>query len=198
MSKKFFQPVRMESQFVDSKLHGVIFQSAGANAAVDDGAFVVLGDFVNEPVYSWAFTKAAGAATNVLDFNTRNATAPTAVTGIKEACVIDLAEVPTATNGDLVYRIGVRTIGLTNAAGNVSRARKLVVDDVFKIGSENASAELTVGEYATFTANSTVLTPSDDAAEVLAGLYFKVINKETISQGVNANVTAYTLLVMSK
>lgn len=196
---KFFQPVRMESQFVDSKLHGVIFQASSANAAVDDGALVVLGDFINEPVYTAAYTRAnGGTATNVIDINTRYATAPTAASGNKELCIIDLAEVPTATNGDLVYRIGVRTIGLTNAAGRVSRARKLVVDDVFKIEEDNCSGALTVGQYAVPTANSTIFTASADGTEVTAGIYFKVVNKETLSQGVNGNVTAYTLLVMSK
>ena len=198
MPTKFFQPVRMESQFVDSKLHGVIYQASSANAAVDDGALVVLGGFVNEPVYSSAFTRANGSTLNVLDFNTRYATAPTAASGNENLCVIDLAEVPTATNGDLVYRIGVRTIGRTNAAGNVSRARKLVVDDVFKISEDNCSGALTVGQYAVPTANSTIFTASADGTEVTAGIYFQVINKETISQGVTGNVTAYTLLVMHK
>lgn len=198
MPTKFFQPVRMESQFVDSKLHGVIYQASSANAAVNDGALVVLGGFVNEPVYSSAFTRANGSTLNVLDFNTRYATAPTAASGNENLCVIDLAEVPTATNGDLVYRIGVRTIGLTNAAGNVSRARKLVVDDVFKISEDNCSGALTVGQYAVPTANDTIFTASADGTEVTAGIYFQVINKETISQGVTGNVTAYTLLVLHK
>lgn len=61
-NKNFFQPVRMESQFVDTKLQTVMFQAEDENAPVLDGTLAVLGDFTTDPVYKTAFTNAGQAA----------------------------------------------------------------------------------------------------------------------------------------
>ena len=50
-NKNFFQPVRMESQYVATKLQTVLFQADDENAACFDGELAVLGDFTQDPVY---------------------------------------------------------------------------------------------------------------------------------------------------
>ena len=57
-NKNFFQPVRMESQYVATKLQTVLFQADDENAACFDGELAVLGDFTQDPVYLNAFTAA--------------------------------------------------------------------------------------------------------------------------------------------
>ena len=198
-NKNFFQPVRMESQYVDTKLQTVMFQADGENTACFDGELAVLGDFVQDPVYLSAFTAAGAAASAPVDFNTRAATMPAAATAVGVG-VIDLPTVPMATGAGVSYRMGYKTIGLTAEAGVPVRFRKLVVDDTFATGEENCTAALTVGQYATVgTAGKWV--PSAAAPET-DGCYAKVISKYIVSQGVDGKVTddgvqAYMLCVMA-
>lgn len=198
-NKNFFQPVRMESQYVATKLQTVLFQAEGANAACFDGELAVLGDFTQDPVYLNAFTAANAAASAPADFNTRIATAPAAATAVGVG-VIDLPTVPMATGAGVAYRMGFKTIGLTAEAGVPVRFRKFVVDDTFATGEENCTAALTVGKYATVgTAGKWA-----PAAEVpsTAGCYAKVISKYIVSQGVDGKLTdngvqAYMLCIMA-
>lgn len=108
-NKHFFQPVRMESQYVDTKLQTVMFQADEANAACYDGELAVLGDFVKDPVYLGAFTAASAADSAPVDFNTRAATVPAAATAVGVG-VIDLPTVPTAAGAGVTYRMGYKTI----------------------------------------------------------------------------------------
>ena len=91
------------------------------------------------------------------------------------------------------YRMGNKTIGLKAEAGVPVRFRKLVEEDTFVIGEEN-TAELTVGEFAT---------PGTDgkwvaaASEPTEGLYCKVVDKYPVTQGINADTTAYRLVVIA-
>lgn len=197
MADNMFAPVRMESNFLDSALHTVIYQAANADAAVEDGALVVLGDFTNEPTYSAAYTAGnGGVATNVVDINTRYATAPAAATATG-LCVIDLPDVPTFTNGREVIRMGVDVIGLAAEAGHWVRARKLAVDDTFHIGADNIEGddEATVGQFLTATAGKTTWTPSDTAPT--SGFYAKVVGKESKSRGISRPFTQYFCVVMA-
>lgn len=196
MATNMMAPVRMTSNFDASYTHTVIFQSAGADAAIEDGALVVLGDFANDPVYTAAYTAGAGVATNVIDINTRYATAPAAATATG-LCVIDLANVPTATNGDKEYRMGVDVIGLTNGAGHWSRARELRKNDTLHIGADNIEGDdpAVVGQFVTPTAGKTTWTPA--AAAPANGMYAKVIKKEEVTRGVANPFTRYMLLVMA-
>lgn len=200
-NKHFFQPVRMESQYVDTKLQTVMFQAGSANAACYDGELAVLGDFVQDPVYLSAFTAATAAASAPVDFNTRAATVPTANTAVGVG-VIDLPTVPMATGAGVAYRMGYKTIGLTAEAGVPVRFRKLVVDDTFATGEENCTAALTVGKYAVLATSGDAgkWAPATDAATT--GCYAKVISKYIVSQGVDGKVTddgvqAYMLCVMA-
>lgn len=199
-NKNFFQPVRMESQFVDTKLQTVMFTSAADTySACFDGELAVLGKFDKDPVYVSAFTAAGQAASAPVDFNTRQVTAVAAATS-KGIGVIDLPNVPMATNGNLAYRMGYKTIGLTAEAGVPVRFRKLVVDDTFLIGEDNCTAALTVGKYAVGGAGGK-FTPSEDGSEATDGAFqAEVISKFVISQGVNGTVSedgvqAYLLCV---
>lgn len=196
MANNMMAPVKMASSFDDSYLHTVIFQDNDADAAVEDGAFVVLGGMAPSTVYSDAFTAATGNATTIVDINTEYATAPAAITATG-VCVIDLANVPTATNGDKVYRIGVDVIGLSNPAGHWSRARELRKYDRFHVGADNVEggADLTVGQYATLTAGKTTLTPA--AAAPANGFYAEVVAKESITRGIGNPFTRYLLRVMA-
>ena len=198
-NKNFFQPVRMESQYVATKLQTVLFQAEDANAACFDGELAVLGDFTQDPVYLNAFTAANAAASAPADFNTRIATAPAAATAVGVG-VIDLPTVPMATGAGVAYRMGFKTIGLTAEAGVPVRFRKFVVDDTFATGEENCTAALTVGKYATVgTAGKWV--PAAEAPST-AGCYAKVISKYVVSQGVDGKLTdngvqAYMLCIMA-
>lgn len=198
-NKNFFQPVRMESQYVATKLQTVLFQADNKNAACFDGELAVLGGFTQDPVYLNAFTAANAAASAPADFNTRIATAPAAATAVGVG-VIDLPTVPMATGAGVAYRMGFKTIGLTAEAGVPVRFRKFVVDDTFATGEENCTAALTVGKYATVgTAGKWV--PAVDAPST-AGCYAKVISKYIVSQGVDGKLTdngvqAYMLCIMA-
>ena len=198
-NKNFFQPVRMESQYVATKLQTVLFQAEDANAACFDGELAVLGDFTQDPVYLNAFTAANAAASAPADFNTRIATAPAAATAVGVG-VIDLPTVPMATGAGVAYRMGFKTIGLTAEAGVPVRFRKFVVDDTFATGEEHCTAALTVGKYATVgTAGKWV--PAAEAPST-AGCYAKVISKYVVSQGVDGKLTdngvqAYMLCIMA-
>lgn len=198
-NKNFFQPVRMESQYVATKLQTVLFQADDENAACFDGELAVLGDFTQDPVYLNAFTAANAAASAPADFNTRIATAPAASTAVGVG-VIDLPTVPMATGAGVAYRMGFKTIGLTAEAGVPVRFRKFVVDDTFATGEENCTAALTAGQYATVgTAGKWV--PAATAPST-AGCYAKVISKYIVSQGVDGKLTdngvqAYMLCIMA-
>ncbi len=198
-NKNFFQPVRMESQYVATKLQTVLFQADGENAACFDGELAVLGDFTQDPVYLNAFTAANAAASAPADFNTRIATAPAAATAVGVG-VIDLPTVPMATGAGVAYRMGFKTIGLTAEAGVPVRFRKFVVDDTFATGEENCTAALTVGRYATV-GTAGKWAPAADAPST-AGCYAKVISKYIVSQGVDGKLTdngvqAYMLCIMA-
>lgn len=201
-NKNFFQPVRMESQYVATKLQSVLFQASSANAACYDGELAVLSGFTSDPVYVSAFTAAGAAGSAPVDFNTRIAIAPAAATALGVG-VIDLPTVPTATGAANTYRIGFKTIGLTADAGVPVRFRKLVVDDTFATGLENCTGALTAGQFAVLAtgADAGKWAPAA-AAPSTAGCYAQVINSYVISQGVDGTLTdngvqAYMLCVMA-
>ena len=199
-NKNFFQPMRMESQYVATKLQTVMFQASSANAACFDGQLAVLGAFVKDPVYLSAFTEASAAASAPVDMNTRVATAPAAATAVGVG-VIDLPNVPVATGTGGTYRIGYKTIGLTADAGVPVRWRELVVNDVFATGLDNCTGTLTVNQYATIdSAGSGKWSPSATNPEG-AGLCAQVVSSYIVSQGVDGNTTddgvqAYILCVV--
>lgn len=198
-NKNFFQPFRMESQFVATKLQTVMFQAESENAACFDGQIAVLGGFVKDPVYLSAFTAAEAAASAPVDMNTRTASAPDAATAVG-AGVIDLPTVPVATGAGVTYRIGYKTIGLTADAGVPVRWRELVVNDVFATGLDNCTGALTVGQYAAIDAAGSGKWAPAASLPGTEGLCAQVVSSYVVSQGVDGNtsddgVQAYILCV---
>lgn len=199
MGKNFIQPCRMESQFVDTKLFSVVVED---DAKALDGEFVVLGDFIADTVYSAAYTRAGQSTLAPKGMTVREVSkADTASqTGV---CVIDIAETSTITGNGNTYRMGVKTIGLEAEANRPVRARKLVVDDTFLIGEDNIDGTLTVDKFAVIstTTGKAGKLKSADAEDTDGGFSCKVIDKITITQGVDATtagngVQAYRLLVV--
>ena len=187
MANYLFQPLKMSSQFNDADLRTVLVQEAEKNVAVKDASFVVLGGYAADPIYTAAYTKAAGATTTVTDFNVRLATAPTDTTG-KGLCVIDLPIVNTITDGANTYRIGVRTVDLVAEAGVPVRARILRDEDVMMVADGAFEGAVSDNKFAT--ANKMTLTP---AAAKGDGNYFTIDGKVTVTEGVDADVTAYVI-----
>lgn len=189
MANYLFQPLKMSSQFNDADLRTVLVQESEENVAVKDASFVVLGGYAADPIYTAAYTKAAGSTTTVTDFNVRLATAPTDTTG-KGLCVIDLPIVNTITDGGNTYRIGVRTVDLVAEAGVPVRARILRDEDVMMVADGAFEAAVAENKFATATANKMTLTP---AAAKGDGNYFTIDGKVTVTEGVDADVTAYVI-----
>ena len=189
MANYLFQPLKMSSQFNDADLRTVLVQEAEENVAVKDASFVVLGGYAADPIYTAAYTKAAGSTTTVTDFNVRLATAPTDTTG-KGLCVIDLPIVKTITDGVNAYRIGNRTVDLVAEAGVPVRARLLRDEDVMMVADGAFEAAVAENKFATATANKMTLTP---AGEKGTGNYFTIDGKVTVTEGVDADVTAYVI-----
>jgi hypothetical protein len=189
MANYLFQPLKMSSQFNDADLRTVLVQEDNKDVAVKDASFVVLGGYATDPIYTAAYTKAAGAATTVTDFNVRLAAAPADATG-KGLCVIDLPIVKTINDGVNAYRIGVRTVDLVAEAGVPVRARILRDEDVMMVADGAFGAAVADNKFATATASKMTLTP---AAEKGAGNYFTIDGKVTVTEGVDADVTAYVI-----
>lgn len=189
MANYLFQPLKMSSQFNDADLRTVLVQAEDKDVAVKDASFVVLGGYAADHVYTAAYTKAAGGATTVTDFNVRIATAPADATG-KGLCVIDLPIVKTITDGVNAYRIGNRTVDLVAEAGVPVRARLLRDEDVMMVADGAFEAAVAENKFATATANKMTLTP---AGEKGTGNYFTIDGKVTVTEGVDADVTAYVI-----
>lgn len=189
MANYLFQPMKMSSQFNDADLRTVIVQQNDADVMVRDGYFVVLGGYANDPVYSAAYTKAAGETMNIADYNVRLAT-PAADANGKGLCVIDLPLVPVVANATNVYRIGVRTVDLIAEAGVPVRARILKDEDVMLVADGAFAAEVGDKKFATSTADAFTLTPAATKGD---GNYFSIDGKVTVTEGVDADVTAYVI-----
>ena len=189
MANYLFQPLKMSSQFNDADLRTVLVQAEGKDVAVKDASFVVLGGYAADPIYTAAYTKAAGKDATVTDFNVRLATAPTDATG-KGLCVIDLPIVKTITDGTNTYRIGVRTVDLVAEAGVPVRARLLRDEDVMMVADGAFEAAVAENKFATATANKMTLTPASAKGD---GNYFTIDGKVTVTEGVDADVTAYVI-----
>ena len=189
MANYLFQPLKMSSQFNDADLRTVLVQADNKDVAVKDASFVVLGGYAADPIYTAAYTKAAGSTTTITDFNVRLATAPADTTG-KGLCVIDLPIVKTITDGVNAYRIGNRTVDLVAEAGVPVRARILRDEDVMMVADGAFEGAVSDNKFATATANKMTLTPASAKGD---GNYFTIDGKVTVTEGVDADVTAYVI-----
>lgn len=137
---KFFQKVNMASESIDSYMRsGIVYDAQGENPIeANGGDLVVPASVITNAVYGEP------------DENMFMFKAPAANGGLNaNLFILDPVKVPEATNGDLVYRMGVRTLGLKVNAGELIAARKLDLNDQFLVGVENLglTAVPAVGEY---------------------------------------------------
>ena len=154
------RPALMASESVQSYLVSVKYQEQEEYADIHDGALVKLGDLASNDPYN-VDNRNGVTLSGAKDDNCYIATAPEAATD--EVVIVDLAEVPGATNGDLYYKMGIRLYGLTLAAGLPARARIPMKHDKFWLSEDCFIGEAEVGKYAVPTANDTHHTIVDAA-----------------------------------
>lgn len=168
---KVFHKGLMISEQVLSKLASVVYQDSDTDAAIHDGAFVVLGDMVKNSVY--------GEAGNLNDYNVYNAKAPEAVTD--PVVVVDIADISQGVIAGNNYKIGVKLVDLVGQAGYPMRARRMEVGDKFWLGRGNFASAPTVGQFAILTASDTILTPNGTKAE--SGFCVKIQASKDLTLG---------------
>lgn len=144
---KLFSKAIMASEDIQSYVGSCLFMSNNAAAAVSDGSFVVLGGLATDTTYGG------------VDYNVYYATAPAAVTD--NPVVIDYAGISEGSIADNSYKMGIKLFDLVAPAGRPVRFRRMAIGDKFWLGSDNFTGA--IGNYATLTANSVLLTPAAGA-----------------------------------
>jgi hypothetical protein len=180
---KLFSKALMASEDIKSFVGSTLFQSAGANAPITNGAFVVLGNLASDATYS---------STGV-DDNLYLSTAPAAATA--SVVVVDLASISEGTIDGNVYKMGNRLYDLTAPAGVPARFRRLMVGDKFWLADGNFGVGTpTVGQYGVLTAGAVTLT-----AQSSQGANFAVIirDKKSLTTGQIANGSLYLCEVVA-
>lgn len=147
-----FAKIKMVSEEVTAYDITGKYKAAGAYAAVEDGALVVVGGLDASTVY-------AGNK----DMNVFEIKAPAADTD--EIAIVDIADVSKGDVRGQAWREGVRTDGFVAEAGQPVRVRILQKFDRFFVSADAFDGEVTVGKYATAKANSTKFAPAEEAAE---------------------------------
>lgn len=165
---KIFSKALMMSEDVKSYLTSVRFQANNADAPVDDGSFVVLGDHVQDTTYGEGRVNPNGYFGK----------APAALTD--KVAVIDLPEISEGTINGNDYKIGIKTSNLTAPAGRLVRARKLALGDKFWLGSDNFTADVGENGFGILTANDVRLTPAGAQG---ANFAVKIIDKRNLTIG---------------
>jgi hypothetical protein len=97
---------------------------------------------------------------------------------------LDPVKVAEAKNGDLVYRMGARTLGLPVNAGEVVAMRQLFLNDQFLLGRENFAVAPAKGDKFTIAANALTLAKVDSADYATATSLFRVEDVRVITEGV--------------
>lgn len=187
MTMKFFQKVNMTSETVNSYNRTGLYVVSGSTTAIDSGAFIVTGSLAPNSVYN-AFL----SGSEIVDINTFYIAAPVALTS-KPVYVVDVVKVTDGTINGNVYREGAKTLALQANAGEKVAIRFLDYNDQFILGDGNFVSAPTVGQYATLTAGSLVLTGS---AGTGTGFAVRVEQKQFISEGIDANGTGYLCTVV--
>lgn len=142
-----FAKIKMVSEDVNAYDVTGKYKANGAYAAIEDGALVVLGDLDASTVY-----------TGNKDMNVFEIKAPAADTD--EIAIVDIADVSKGDVRGEAWRVGIRTDGLMAEAGQPVRVRILQKFDRFWISGDAFNGDVTVGQYAIATANSTKFTPN--------------------------------------
>lgn len=147
-----FRAAEMMSEDVQSYVISCQYQANGADAPIEDGSFVKLGELKPDKTYSEEGDK---------DYNVYLASAPTAVTD--KVVVIDYPGVSEGTISGNSYRLGVKLFDLVAPAGRPVRARRLALGDRFWLGEGNFTGAVGSNGFATLTANDVRLTPAGEA-----------------------------------
>ena len=154
---KVFRAAEMMSEDVQSYVISCQYQVASADAPIEDGSFVKLGELKPDTTYAAAGDK---------DYNVYLASMPTAVTD--KVVVIDYPGVAEGSIAGNSYRMGVKLFDLVAPAGRPVRARRLALGDRFWLGEDNFAAAVDNNGYAILTANDVRLTPASAAGDNFA------------------------------
>ena len=165
---KLFSAGIMTSESVQSYV-----LSGKADVALDDGAFVVVGDYAVGTVYGQTDK----------DQNVHTLTAPAAVTDT--VAVVDYAGISEGTIAGNVYKLGYKLYDLQVPAGTATRVRRLDLGDKFYLGDGNFATLPEAGKFAKLTANDTILTPA--ATLPAQGFAVKINRVDSLTTGTRAN-----------
>ena len=197
---KLFQKVNMASETIHSAMRSGVVFAGSTKVAGEPGDLVVPTGLAESDVYTGkkdfnTFVFKAPVSANATDWKDRN------------LMILDPVKVPTAKNGDLVYRMGVKTLGLAGEEGEVVAARKLFLNDQFLLGLDNLEkkdttevpslADVKIGDYYTAT-GSNKFTHKNIDPETLATkecYVVRVEDKVKISQGVGSVGVVDAILV---
>lgn len=171
---KLFQKVNMASESIDSAMRsGIVVTSVADNTpiAAHPGDFVTPIGIVTSSVY------------NLPDENVFAVTAPAAATQ-SNLFVLDPVKVAEATNDDLVYRMGARTLGLPVNAGEVVAMRQLFINDQFLLGKENFATTPAKGDKYTIAANAYTLAKVDAGDYATTPILFRIDDVRKITEGI--------------
>lgn len=184
ISKSYLFPFLMQSEFNVNLLKDVYFQDAnGADAPVEDGALVSIGELRDHDLY-----------TGMKDLNARNGQAFNDAMPIYG--FVDYVGVSHADVMGVNYRIGDKVAGVFPVAGEGTRVRMLALGDEFYLGDENFASTPVVGEFAVPTAGSTQMTPASAAAA--SGLCLAIEDTRDLIMGqVNEGSILYRCRVIS-
>ena len=171
---KLFQKVNMASETVHSYMRSGIVYTGDTAVEAHGGDLVVPAGVITNAVYGEP------------DENMFKFVAPQ--TGATNLFILDPVKVAEATNSELVYRMGVRTLGLKVNAGELTAARKIDVNDQFLVGVENLglTAAPAVGEYFGIDAGKFTHGKLADLSST-TGYAARVDAVRKISQGVGVN-----------
>ena len=186
MSTKYVQPVLMEAGSVQALNRTGVYYVGATPTAVAGGAFVKVTGMLDNSAYS---VYVAG----IKDLNRLKIIAPAADTD-KDIYIVDPVLISSGTINGNVYREGAKTIGLTAAAGESVRIKKLRFNDIFELGDGNFTGAVTVGQYAIL--GTTVdLVPSGSIPATKFTV--QIEEAKTVSQGTTANVNVYVCRVVN-
>ena len=183
MATKTFNKALMASEDVKAYVGSALYQVSSVNAAIHDGAFVVLGNLADDKTY----TNSGDYAYNVY-----LATAPTAVTD--KVVVLDYSGIQEGSIGGNDYKIGVQLYDLVCPAGRPCRFRRMVVGDKMWLSDGLFASTPTVGKFAELTANNTILTPQ--ASHTAGRFGVKILAATEMTTGQIANGTKYLVEVV--
>jgi len=158
--KAFFK-ANMTSESDQSKVQtGRFYDNTNTAAVCAHGDLVVIGTLDAHKWDNYAIT----------DMNVRKLTHPAAITD--RVAIVDFDGTPFATNGELFYGIGYRTIGQPPKAGETTKVRVFEIGDTFYLADGNFAAPPVLEEYAAPTAGAGTWTPA--AAQVAGATNIRI------------------------